>query len=95
MSNSQRQRDAWTENREQYQPTRWSATGTITKHKKHQSLNTLFGLRRPGLSEDILAVLSIVIIMCCVFWGDQISDFIDNAWVEYERQELKNEANNL
>ena len=95
MSNSQRQRDAWTENREQYQPTRWSATGTTTKHKRVTSFSTLFGLRRPGLSEDILAVLSIVIIMCCVFWGDQISDFIDNAWVEHERQELKNEANNL
>lgn len=94
MSNSQRQRDAWTENREQYQPTRWSATDTTTRHKKHQSFSTLLGLRRPGLSEDILAVLSIVTIVCCVFWGDQISDFIDNAWIEHERQELKNEANN-
>lgn len=86
MSNSQRQRDAWMENREQYQPTRWSATGTTTKHKRATSFSTLFGLRRPGLSEDILAVLSIVIILGCVLWGDQISDFIDNAWIEHERQ---------
>lgn len=95
MGNSQRQRDAWMENREQYQPTRSSATGTTTRHKKHQSFSTLFGLRRPGLSEDILAVISVVIILGCILWGDQISDFIDNAWIEHERQALKNEANNL
>ncbi len=86
MGNSQRQRDAWMENREQYHQTRSNATGTTTRHKKHQSLNTLFGLRRPGLSEDILAVISIVIILGCILWGDQISDFIDNAWIEHERQ---------
>ena len=40
-------------------------------------------------------MISIVIILGCILWGDQISDFIDNAWVEHERQELKNEANNL
>jgi len=91
MSNSQRQRDAWTQGRDQYQQTRSNATDTTTRHKKHQSFSTLFGLRRPGLSEDILAVLSIVIILGCILWGDQISDFIDNAWVEHERQELKNE----
>jgi len=95
MSNSQRQRDAWTQGRDQYQRTPWSATGTTTRHKKHQSFSTLFGLRRPGLSEDILAVISIAIILGCILWGDQISDFIDNAWIEHERQELKNEANNL
>lgn len=86
MSNSQRQRDAWTENREQYQPTRSNATGTTTRHKRVTSFSTLLGLRRPGLSEDILAVISIVIILGCILWGDQISDFIDNAWVEHERQ---------
>lgn len=86
MGNSQRQRDAWMENREQYQRTRSSVTGTTTRHKKHQYFSTLFGLRRPGLSEDILAVLSIVIILGCILWGDQISDFIDNAWIEHERQ---------
>lgn len=95
MGNSQRQRDAWMENREQYQRTRSSATGTTTRHKRTAFYATLFGLRRPGLSEDILAVISIVIILGCILWGDQISDFIDNAWVEHERQELKNEANNL
>lgn len=95
MSNSQRQRDAWTQGREEYHQTRSNATGTTTRHKKHQSFSTLFGLRRPGLSEDILAVISIAIILGCVLWGDQISDFIDNAWIEHERQELKNETNNL
>ena len=94
MSNSQRQRDAWTQGRDQYQQTPWSATGTTTKHKKHQSLNTLFGLRRPGLNEDILAILSIIIIVCCVFWADQISDYIDDAWIEHEQQQeqQKNET---
>jgi len=97
MSNSQRQRDAWTQGRDQYQQTRSSATGTTTKHKKATSYATLFGLRRPGLNEDILAILSIIIIVCCVFWADQISDFIDNAWIEYGQQQehQKNETDNL
>lgn len=97
MSNSQRQRDAWTQGRDQYHQTPWSATGTTTRHKKHQSFSTLFGLRRPGLNEDILAVLSIIIIVCCVFWADQISDFIDDAWIEHEQQQeqQKNETDNL
>lgn len=87
MGNAQRQRDAWTQGRDQYQRTPWSATGTTTKHKRATSFSTLFGLRRPGLSEDILAVISIAIILGCILWGDQISDFIDNAWIEHERQE--------
>ena len=95
MGNSQRQRDAWTQGRDQYQRTPWSATDTTTRHKRVTSFSTLFGLRRPGLSEDILAVISIAIILGCILWGDQISDFIDNEWIEHERQELKNEANNL
>ena len=93
MSNSQRQRDAWTQGRDQYHQTPWSATGTTTKHKKHQSLSTLLGLRRPGFSEDVIAILSTIILVSCIFWGDQIADFIDNAWIEHERQEqLKNET---
>ena len=94
MGNSQRQRDAWTQGRDQYQQTRSSATGTTTKHKKATSYATLFGLRRPGLNEDILAILSIIIIVCCVFWADQISDYIDDAWIEHEQQQeqQKNET---
>lgn len=97
MSNSQRQRDAWTQGRDQYHQTPWSATGTTTKHKRVASCATLFGLRRPGLNEDILAVLSIIIITVCVFWADQISDYIDNAWIEHEQQQeqQKNETDNL
>ena len=94
MSNSQRQRDAWTQGRDQYQQTPWSATGTTTKHKKATSYATLFGLRRPGLNEDILAILSIIIITVCVFWADQISHYIDDAWIEHEQQQehQKNET---